>query len=142
MADPTQIERFIHNGRCLVAYDDGTDDRVIGWPEMAYESVRAINHLTNHGAIVPAPTLYRVLGELKGVGYLLPQALDQLGRGLSASLEQLDVTEDDPTRDPRASVATALSFLDQAAQLARDLGATLEAAQSAIGGQGYKSAGD
>lgn len=141
MADPTQIERLIHNGRSLVAYDDA-DGRVIGWPEMAYESIRAINHLTSHGAIIPAPTLYSILGELKGVGHLLPQALDQLGRGLSASLEQLDVTEDDPTRDPRTSVATAVSLLDQAAQLARDLGATLEAAQGAIGGQGYKSADD
>ena len=141
MADPTQIERLIHDGRSLVAYDDA-DGRVIGWPEMAYESIRAINHLTSRGQIIPAPTLYNILGELKGVGHLLPQALEQLGRGLSASLDQLDVTEDDQTRDPRDSVATALSLLDQAAKLARDLGATLESAQAAIAGQGYKSAGD
>ena len=140
MPDPTEIERLIHDGRSLVAYDDA-DGRVIGWPEMAYESIRAINHLTSRGQIIPAPTLYNILGELKGVGYLLPQALQQLGRGLTASLEKLDVTEDDPTRDPADSVATTLSLLDQAEGLARALGATLEAAQAAIAGQGYKSRG-
>ncbi len=139
MVDPDRIEKLIHDGRCLVAYDDPDDGRIIGWPEMAYESIRAINHLTGHGDVIPAPTLYGILGELKGVGHLLPQAFEQLARGLQASLMELEVTEDDPSRDPRDSVAQAGALLDQAAALARDLGVVLEAAQSVIAGQGYRT---
>ena len=62
----TNVENLLHGGRCLVGYDD-QGEYVAGWPEVARESIRAINHLTDHGPI-PAPTLYRVLGELTGVG--------------------------------------------------------------------------
>ena len=81
----TNVENLVHGGRCLVGYSDH-GEYVAGWPEVARESIRAINHLTDHGPI-PAPTLYRMLGELKGVGHLLPQALAQMARGLQKSLE-------------------------------------------------------
>lgn len=103
---------------------------------MAYESIRAINHLTNHGAAIPAPVLYRVLGEMKGVGSLMPQALDQLGQGLRSSLTQFDVY--DHSGDPATNVARAQGLLEEAAAAARQLGALLEQAQSAIADQGYR----
>ena len=99
----TKVDNLLYGGRTLVGYTD-EGERIAGWPEVAYEAIRAINHLTGHGPI-PAPTLYRILGDLKRVGHLLPQALDQLGRGLRLSLTVLDVY--DHRRDPAESVEDA-----------------------------------
>ena len=74
MTTVTHVEHLLYGGRALVGFTD-EGERVAGWPEVAYEAIRAINHLTDHGPI-PAPTLYRVLGELKGVGHLLPREGD------------------------------------------------------------------
>ena len=126
------VENLLRGGRCLVGYDD-QGQYVAGWPEVARESIRAINHLTGHGPI-PAPTLYRVLGELKGVGHLLPQALAQMTRGLQKSLEVYRVYD---ARDPADSVLEATLLLNQALRKAAELGELLEAAQAAISEQGY-----
>ena len=112
---------------------------VVAHAETAYEAIRAINHLTV-GA-VPAPLLYDVLGNLKGVGHLLPQALTQLGRGLAGSLSAYDVY-DGAGKDPAASVARARACLAEAGARAADLGRLLEAAQCAINEQGYHPAPD
>lgn len=101
----------------------------------AYEAIRTINHLTIT-QVYAAPTVYSVLGNLKGVGHLLPQACTQLARSLGRSLDEYDVYEDDG-RDPVASVATATDHLSRAARLAAELGAELEKAQSAISRQGF-----
>ena len=129
------VEHLLHGGRSVVGFTD-QGAYVAGWPEVTYESLRAINHLTGHGPIT-APTLYRILGELKGVGHLLPQALEQLGRGLRASLDAYDVY--DHRGDPAASVTAATALLTQAARTAADLGRLLEDAQSAIAEQGYRA---
>lgn len=129
-------ELRIHNGRTLVRYTDPDDGQAVpGWPEMAQKSIRSINHLTLAGAI-PAPTVYEVLGELKGVGHLLPQTLTQLARGLEKSLTEIDVY--DHAGDPVHSVATANYHLLAAAEHARQLGALLDVAQAAISQQGYR----
>jgi hypothetical protein len=80
--------------------------------------------------------VYRTLGNLKGVGHLLPQALQQLGAGLTRSLSEYDVYEDDGA-DPAESVALARGLLTRAAAKAAELGELLEQAQSAINRQGY-----
>ncbi len=128
------VESRLHGGRSLVGFTE-QGEYVAGWPELTYESLRAINHLTNQGPI-PAPTLYRVLGELKGIGHLLPQACAQLARGLEESLHVLDVY--DHRRDPAASVTEAVLLLNQALRKATELGSLLEAAQSVISEQGYR----
>jgi hypothetical protein len=102
----------------------------------AYEAVRSINHLT-FGA-VPAPVVYDVLGNLKNVGHLLPQALGQLGAGLERSLSEYDVVEDDGG-DPAESIALARAYLEEAAALAGQVGELLEKAQGAINRQGYNA---
>ena len=130
----TNVEHLLYGGRSLVGFTD-EGERVAGWPEVAYESIRAINHLTGHGAPIPAPTAYRVLGELKGVGHLLPQALEQLCRGLQASLAVFDVY--DHRREPAESVQDAVALLARASRKAADLGQLLEDAQAAISDQGY-----
>lgn len=128
-----RIENRLYGGRTLVGYTE-EGERIAGWPEVAYESIRAINHLTDHGPI-PAPTAYQILGELKGVGHLLPQALEQLGRGLRESLTALEVY--DHRREPDESVSDAIALLARAARKASDLGQLLEDAQAAISEQGY-----
>ena len=133
----TNVENLLHGGRCLVGYDD-QGEYVADWPEVARESIRAINHLTGHGPI-PAPTVYRVLGELKGVGHLLPQALAQTMRGLQKSLEVYRVYD---ARDPADSVLEATLLLNQALRKAGELGELLEAAQAAISEQGYHDEDD
>jgi hypothetical protein len=101
----TEIDRSIFNGRMLRGHEDRDGDQVVGWPEAAYESVRAINHLTCNGLPIPAPVVFDVLGNLKGVGHLLPQALRQLTAGLVASSEAFDVY--DHNDEPSESVAKA-----------------------------------
>ena len=134
MTTTVHVENLLYGGRTLVGYTE-EGDRVAGWAEVAYESIRAINHLTLHVPI-PAPTAYRILGDLKGVGHLLPQALEQLARGLQASLEAFDVY--DHRRDPGESVTEAIGLPCRAARKAADLGQLLEDAQAAISEQGYR----
>ena len=134
MTTTVHVENLLYGGRTLVGYSE-EGDRVAGWAEVAYESIRAINHLTLHGPI-PAPTAYRILGDLKGVGHLLPQALEQVARGLQASLEAFGVY--DLRRDPGESVAEAIGLLCRAARKAADLGQLLEDTQAAIREQGYR----
>lgn len=109
--------------------------------ETAHEAIRSINHETifvSDG--IPAPVVYRVLGELKTAGgYGLNQALAQLARGLERSLDGYDVVEDDGG-DPRESVLEAAEALGRAADLANQIGRLLDQAQSAIAGQGYRTA--
>ena len=129
------IENRLYGGRALVGFTD-QGEYVASWPELAYESRRALNHLTGHGPI-PAPTLYRILGELKGIGHLLPQACAQLARGLEESLQALDVY--DHRREPGESVTEAVLLLNQTLRTATELGDLLEAAQAAIAEQGYRT---
>jgi hypothetical protein len=115
------------------------------WPvvidaEAAHEAIRSINHRTiwlSHG--LPAPAVYWVLAELKSaLGAGAQQALEQLGRGLAQSLDHYEVYEDDG-RDPSASVEAAIAALRAAADLARQIGPLLDAAQLAIARQGYRT---
>lgn len=129
------IENRLYGGRALVGFTD-QGEYVASWPELTYESLRALNHLTGHGPI-PAPTLYRILGDLKGIGHLLPQACAQLARGLEESLHVLDVY--DHRTDPGESVTEAVLLLNQALRTATELGDLLEAAQAAIAEQGYRT---
>ena len=135
MTPTVHVENLLYGGRTLVGSTD-EGERIAGWPEVAYEAIRAINHLTGHGPI-PAPTAYRILGELKGVGHLLPQALEKLCRGLRASLAAFDVY--DHSRELAESEMDAVALLARASRKAADLGQLLEDAQAAIADQGYRS---
>lgn len=109
-------------------------DLLIAAADDAYEAVRTINHFSC--GVLPAPTVYAVLGNLKCVGHMLPQALRQLGDGLAASLCEYDVYDAHGVA-PALSVTTAHAYLADSAEHARDLGLLLEAAQSAISQQGH-----
>ncbi len=133
MTTTVHVESLLYGGRTLVGCTED-DERIAGWPEVAHEAIRAINHLTGHSPL-PTPTAYRILGDLKGVGHLLPQALEQLCRGLHASLAVFDVY--DHRCEPAESVTEAVALLSRAARKAADLGQLLEDAQAAISEQGY-----
>lgn len=133
MTTTVHVENLLYGGRTLVGFTE-EGERVAGWAEVAYESIRAINHLTLHGPI-PAPTAYRILGDLKGVGHLLPQTQEQVARGLQASLEAFDVY--DHRRHLGESVTEAIGLLCRAARKAVDLGQLLEDAQDAVSEQSY-----
>jgi hypothetical protein len=114
------------------------DPIVVQEADAIYESVRAICH---HSRTHPAPTVYRVLGNLKGAaGPMLAQALNQLADGLERSLTEYDVYEDDGS-DPVLNVAGAAEHLRLAAHLAAELGEHLSEAQQAIAQQGYRTSG-
>jgi hypothetical protein len=108
---------------------------VVQEADAIYASVRAICH---DSGTHPAPTVYRVLGNLKGAaGPMLAQALNQLADGLVRSLDEYEVYQDDGS-DPILNVAAAAGHMRLAAQLAAQLGEQLSEAQNAIAGQGYR----
>jgi hypothetical protein len=105
----------------------------------AYESIRAINHLTIDGKAIPAPEVYTLLGNLKCLGWSLDQALRQLSRALAKSLTMFAVYEDEGG-NPEESVAYAMDSLRTAAEHAAHIGRLLEGAQGDISRQGvYRS---
>lgn len=130
-------ERLLHDGRPMLRTDDEP-----GWADFAYDSIRALNHLTSsYGRHpIPAPVAYRLLGDLSGMAGMLPQLCQQLGGGLGASLEAFDVY--DNNREPTESVALAIDALTEAARLADQLAAALSRAQAAINAQGYNDSPD
>lgn len=105
--------------------------------ETAYEAVRALNHLTQAGAL-PGPVAYELLGSLKALCNSLPQAFGQIGNGLTRSQEELNVFEDDGG-DPVARTATAVNHLIRAAELADQLADELAVARSAVSRQRYRA---
>ncbi|MDJ0318893.1 hypothetical protein [Arthrobacter antibioticus] len=114
---------------------DQETPEVIQKADDAYEAIRAICHMSQTH---PAPTVYGVLGNLKGaIGPMLAQTLRQLAKGLERSLNEYDVYEDDGS-DPAGSIALAGKHLYEAAILADLLGESLTKAQNAISRQGYR----
>lgn len=103
---------------------------------MAYESIRAINHLTITPRPIPAPEMYRILGNLMCLGYALDQAVRQLGRALQLSLNTYDVYETDGA-NPATRAWWAIGDMEAAAEHAGQMGELLETAQSDLARQAY-----
>jgi len=116
---------------------DARAAELTGLADQAAQAVRAINHATISGPALPAPCVYDVLRALKLVGYRLDQATAQLADRLAASAAEFDLYECD-SGDPVDGIAAATAALTEAAGHARALGVLLDAAQSAIAGQGYR----
>ena len=140
----TDVESILYGERTLLPYEDErTGVRTEGWADLANESIRAMNHITSSpgsGGAIPAPTAYRVLGNLSALAEKLPQLFEQLRNGLAASLDVLDVY--DTKQDPRLSVLEAGEQLQAAALHAQRLADVLGKAQTAIAWQGYNEPDD
>lgn len=113
-------------------------DRLALLADEAAEAVRALNHATIGPAVLPAPDLYRVLGNLAPVGHRLQQLAGQLSAALARSADHYQLTEDDDA-DPAHSIANARDLLTIAASHASRLGELLDEAQAAISRQGYRT---
>ena len=113
-------------------------DDLVQHADDAYEAIRALNHRTWRA--IPAPLAYGLLGNLNNLGYGLEQLLRQLSDGLTRSLTEYDVY--DNNRDPAASVAVASEAMRTAARHAHELGVLLSTAQTAINQQGYRLPND
>lgn len=120
-----------------LADEDEPTPAIVTSADAIYDELRTICHHSLPGTSNPAPVAYKVLGNLKGVEYLLSQALEQLAAGLGKSLDTHDVYEWQGG-DPVQSVATATDHLTLAATLAKQLGHHLAQAQNAIASQGYR----
>ncbi|TDE88171.1 hypothetical protein EXU48_23920 [Occultella glacieicola] len=113
------------------------EDDVTQLADQAYEAIRGLNHATITTAY-PAPTVYNVLGNLSHAGgHGLQQALTQIAGGLRRSLEEYDVHQDDGS-DPAIAVEEAAQHLQQASELAREVGRLIDQAQAAISRQSYR----
>jgi hypothetical protein len=118
------IETRPYRGRTLNGRTDA-DGWHPGWSDAAVEAIRAINQLTLVKDPLPVPVIEDLLSNLKHVGYEFPQALQQLSRSL--------VPESGSAAASRSTgAAEARDHLAHAARRAAELGALLEAAQSAI----------
>jgi hypothetical protein len=102
-----------------------------GWSDAVVEAIQAINELTAAKERLPMPAIHSLLGNLKQVGYELPQALHQLTRSLAT--EGIGPVMVSNRSDRKDAAAEARDHLAHAARRASELGALLEAAQLAIG---------
>ena len=119
-----------YRGRTLNGRTDGNGWQP-GWSDAAVEAIQAINQLTVVKEPLPVPVIEDLLSNLKHVGYELPQALDQLSRSLAPAGHSATVSRGHG-QATGAAVAEAREHLAHAARRAAELGALLEAAQSAI----------
>lgn len=133
-----RITRLVHEGRGLVTQYDENGDRVMGWPEVAYEAARGICHLTSSAEPIPAPTVYRVIAEMKLVGDLFAQSLDQIEDGFGRSYEVGTPVESVPGRTPEDTSRDLHEALERARAAARKYSEAMQAAHSAVAGQGYR----
>lgn len=123
---------------------DRIDDNLQQGTESAYESCRELAHLASELPFVPAPALYRALGEHKMTLWAFRDAIQYLSAALERSHDQseLRITDSDFTtgesRDPKTSVRDAMTYLERAAGLLSEAGQALDSAQSSIAGQGYE----
>jgi hypothetical protein len=132
------IERVLYGDRTIGNYDNpATGESEPGWADLAYESIRAMNHITmgTGGEGIPAPVVYGALGNLAGMAHMLPQLMEQLANGLATSLEHFDVY--DNKQEPSLSVQAAAEQLANAGVHAMRMAEALSAAQVAINSQGY-----
>jgi hypothetical protein len=136
------IENVLHGDLTLTRrYSEATGDSHEGWADVAYESVRAMNHITGGGAAyaqgIPAPVVYTVLGNLSGMANMLPQLMEQLANGLVRSLDNFAVY--DNKQEPSLSAQEAAELLASAGVHAMRMADALSAAQVAINSQGYNA---
>jgi hypothetical protein len=105
----------------------------------AYDAMRELGREIPDNC--PAPMAYSIIGNVKSAGgYFLSHVLEKMAGGLTLSLTDFDVY--DSKREPAESVAAANRHLNRAAELARQIAAELESAQTAINSQGYREPGD
>lgn len=113
--------------------------------EATHELARAANG--NGGHVMPAPTVYDILGNLKVMMWQLREVTDFLPRGLTYSLQDdrlavydRDIYGDGGERQPAAQMGVAAEHLAAVSTALRAAAEHAERAQQALAGQGYNEA--
>lgn len=112
--------------------------------------IRALNHLLSNGGYLPAPTLYRMMGDLSSLLHGLDQALPAMGDALARSLDEPSITvynSDGPdpretAPDPRETVEHARGLLARAAERVGHAAHVVGMAHTVIAVQGYNPTDD
>jgi hypothetical protein len=103
--------------------------------DIANEAVGAMGRVAPE--VLPGPIVYDVLAELKGLSHRLPEAFDKIASAMGKALKEFDMREDDGG-DSEERSALSREHILKAAELARQMAAQLEAAQSAIAHQKFR----
>lgn len=113
--------------------------------DATHELARAANG--NGGHVMPAPTVYEILGNLKVMMWQLREVTDFLPRGLACSLEDdrlavydYDIYGAGGDREPAAQIDLAAEHLAAISTALRAAAEHAERAQQALVGQGYNEA--
>lgn len=113
--------------------------------EATHELARSANG--NSGHVMPAPTVYDILGNLKVMMWQLREVTDFLPRGLAFSLEDdrlavydRDIYGTGGDREPAAQIGVAAEHLAAISTALRAAAEHAESAQQALAGQGYDEA--
>lgn len=133
------ILRHMDHSASLLRQYDRISDTAAGAAVALQDLARAANG--NSGHIIPAPTMYAILGNLRACLNHTIEVVDFAPAGLANSLKAgLTITDRGPDgapRDPAASVDEASAALRAARTSLLEALEALSAAQSAIGGQGW-----
>ena len=112
----------------------------------ACEAAEALARVANGSRerVVPAPTAYALLGELRVLLWHLDEVTSYLPTGVAASLAdpRFDVYDRDyrgEDRDPAAQARLAATALSEASSALQQAASAIEAAQTALNGQGYRA---
>lgn len=123
---------------------DRTHDGLATTSDAVYQSIRELAHFASDLRFLPAPALYRALGENKAALWAYADAVQYLSAALMRSLDQpgLTITDSDVATgqdcDPAASLHGAQANLERVEALLREAGNSMETAQGCISGQGYE----
>lgn len=101
-----------------------------------YHTWRMLQHaLAAEQDGVPAPEVCKILDVAKAEAWAMAEAVEALSYALTQTLQTYDLTD---KGDARANVRTASATLNTAANLARQTGGHMEAAQKAIAAQDHR----
>ncbi len=100
-----------------------------------------------NGHVIPAPVAYDLLGSVKVLLWYLQEVTEFLPTGVAHSLtdNRLAIYDRGPSggdRDPAGQLALATDALQALQRNLSDAAAAAEAAQTALNGQGWNSAGE
>lgn len=127
-----------------MTYDDITDrgDRIRDDANAAYDHAKQLARAANTG-MIPAPTAYDILGNIKALLWALGEVTEHLPRGLAQSLEDPRIVvydRDTEERDPATQIHIASEHLTRITTALSVAAEEAELAQQAINGQGYDPA--
>lgn len=127
-----------------MTYDDIIDrgDRIRDDANAAYDHAKQLARAANTG-MIPAPTAYDILGNIKALLWALGEVTEHLPRGLALSLEDPRIVVYDrgiEERDPATQIQIASEHLARVTTALSVAAEEAELAQQAINSQGYDPA--